>query len=124
MLRHINQSVYFGIIQFPFCDTKRIVKKRERVSKSVLCANATKRIVAFPDRLSTIRFVSTKRIVEKVAPQTVLLNSGEVRGLVADSRSETKGRSPLLQDRFCSGTTRWVGLHRWVGWGGARQLVL
>ena len=92
------RSVYFGIIQFPFCDTKRIVKKRKRVSKSVLCANATKRIVAFPDCLSTIRFVSTKRIVEKVAPQTVLLNSGEERGLVADSRSETKGRSPLLQD--------------------------
>ena len=96
-------SVYFGIIQFPFCDTKRIVKKRERVSKSVLCANAT------------------KRIVEKVAPQTVLLNSGEERGLVADSRSETKGRSPLLQYWFCSGTTRWAGLHRWVGAG---QLVI
>ena len=75
------RSVYFGIIQFPFCDTKRIVKKRERVSKSVLCANATKRIVPFPDRLSTIHFVSTKRIVEKVAPQTVLLNSGEERGV-------------------------------------------
>ena len=87
--------MYFGIIQFPLCDTKRIVKKRERVSKSVLCVNATKQIVAFPDRLSTIRFVSTKRIVEKVAPQTVLLNSGEERGLVADSRSETT-RSPLL----------------------------
>ena len=50
-------SVYFGIIRFPFCDTKRIVKKGERVSKSVLCANATKRIVAFPVRNSTIRFV-------------------------------------------------------------------
>ena len=74
--------------------------------------------MAFLDRLSTIL------IVEKVAPQTVLLNSGEERGLVADSRSETKGRSPLLQDRFCSGTTRWVGLHRWVGWGGAGQLVI
>ena len=74
------------------------MKKRERVSKSVLCANATKRIVAFPDRLSTIRFMSTKRIVEKVAPQTVLLNSGEERGLDADSRSETKGRSVLFWD--------------------------
>ena len=77
--------------------------------------------MAFPDRLSTIRFVSTKRIVEKVAPQTVLLNSGEERGLVADSRSETKGRSPLLQDRFCSGTTtKKVGgdsLVGGVGWG-------
>ena len=53
------------------------------------------------------------------APQTVLLNSGEERGLVADSRTETKGRSPLLQDRFCFGTTTKVGRASSVGGGGA-----
>ena len=52
---------------------KKIVKKRERVSKSILRTNATKRIVAFPDRNSTIRCVPRQRKVEKAAPQTIFL---------------------------------------------------
>ena len=55
-------------------------------------------IVTLLYRNSTVRFVATKPVVEKAAPQTVLLDSGKQTCLAADHQCETIGRLPLLQD--------------------------
>ena len=101
------RSVYFGKIRYPIWDTKRIVKKGEHVSKSVLCANATKRIVAFPGHNSTIRFVVMKSGKSGTTNRFVWLVKREVSFPTADLKPKVGRHFTKIRLR------RWVEPHRW-----------